>query len=400
MIDLQQWLRSPTPETLPLDAVIGEFRRVGKHFVAPELLEALAQARAALPAGDSPLRRFLDTALDKHDGRFDNPSYLAIHDLPLPAISGREPLGVEAARAAHGRDRLFMLLVADLLRFELAALDGTSDLLPLMRPDHRIVAKRCALGVRALRPAMMRLGLQASEDLLDPVATARVLCAKVAEEQSDEERRMLAVTMLTVYTAHDENLFIRVLQCYEATFSLVAVQLQAAIIAATAGDTARTARALRNAEKAMREARPLFSLVATMKPEAFMTFRQYTDGASAIQSRSYKTMESLCRRPDAERLAGPGYDAAPEVRERVLAGRPTLQDAMAHCPDRAGEVREAMAAFEGSVLAWRKTHHNLAMRMLGMKRGTGYTAGVPYLAQNKDTPLFEDSARHALAHAA
>jgi len=26
--------------------------------------------------------------------------------------------------------------------------------------------------------------------------------------------------------------------------------------------------------------------------------------------------------------------------------------------------------------------------MLGMKRGTGYTAGVPYLAENKDTPLF------------
>jgi tryptophan 2,3-dioxygenase len=400
MTDLQQWLRHPTPETLPLDAVIAEFRRVGKHFVAPELLEALAQARAALPDGDGPTRRFLDTALDKHDGRFDNPSYLAIHDLPLPAMPGREPLGVEAARASHDRDRLIMLLVADLLRFELAALDGTSDLLPLMRPDHRLVSKRCALGLRALRPAMMRLGLQATEDLLDPVATARLLCAKVADEQSDEERRMLAVTMLTVYTAHDENLFVRVLQCYETTFSLVTVQLQAAISAATAGDAARTARALRNAEKAMREAKPLFSLVATMKPEAFMTFRQYTDGASAIQSRSYKRMESLCRRPDGERLAGPGYDAAPEVRERVLAGQATLQDAMAHCPDHTGEVHEAMALFEGSVLAWRKTHHNLAMRMLGMKRGTGYTAGVPYLAQNKDTPLFHDAARHAIARAA
>jgi tryptophan 2,3-dioxygenase len=399
MTDLQQWLRHPTPETLPLDAVIAEFRRVGKHFVAPELLEALAQARAALPAGDNPLRRFLDTALDKHDGRFDNPSYLAIHDLPLPVMAGDEPLGVEAARAAHQRDRVIMLLVADLLRFELAALDGTSDVLPLMRPEPRIVAKRCALGLRALRPAMMRLGLQATEDLLDPVATARALCAKVAEEQSDEERRMLAVTMLPVYTAHDEHLFVRVLQCYETTFSLAAVQLQAAIIAATAGDAGRTARGLRNAEKAMREAKPLFSLVATMKPEAFMTFRQYTDGASAIQSRSYKRMESLCRRPDAERLAGPGYDATPEVRERVLDGQRTLHDAMAHCPDPTGEIHEAMAAFEASVLAWRKTHHNLALRMLGMKRGTGYTAGVPYLAHSKDTPLFHD-ARRAIARAA
>jgi len=388
MTDLQPWLRHPDPETLPLDAVIAEFRRVGKHFVAPELLEALAQARAALPAGDSPMRRFLDTALDKHDGRFDNPSYLAIHDLPLPAMTGREPLGVEAARAAHDRDRLIMLLVADLLRFELAVLDGTTDLLPLMRPDRRIVAKRCTLGLRALRPAMMRLGMDATEDGEDPIETARVLCAKVAEEQSADERRMLAVTMLTVWTAHDEHLFVRILQSYETTFALVTVQLRAAIAAATAGDAVRTTRALRAAEKAMREAQPLFSLVATMKPEAFMAFRDYTDGASAIQSRSYKTMESLCRRPDAERLAGPGYDAAPEVRERVLAGQATLQHAMAHCPDPAGEIAEAMAAFEASVLAWRKTHHNLAMRMLGMKRGTGYTAGVPYLAENKDTPLF------------
>ena len=392
MTDLQQWLRSPAPETFPLDAVIAEFRRVGKHFVAPKLLEALTQARAVLPAGDSPLRRFLDTALDKHDGRFDNPSYLAIHDLPLPAMTGQGSLGFETSTAARRRDRLVMLLVADLLRFELGALDGTTDLLPLMRPERRVVVKRCTLGVRALRPAMMRLGLGPSEDLNDPVATARVLCAKVAAEQTDEERRMLAVTMLTVYTAHDEHLFVRILQGYETTFALVAVQLQAAIIAATVGDPVRTTRALRGAEKAMREAKPLFSLVATMQPEAFLTFREYTEGASAIQSRSYKTVESLSRRPDVERLAGPGYDATPEVRERILVGQATLQDAVAQCPD-SGEMREAMAAFEASVLAWRRTHHNLAVRVLGTKRGTGYTAGVSYLAQHKDTPLFTDAAR-------
>jgi tryptophan 2,3-dioxygenase len=390
---LRQWLLRPAPETLPLDAVIAEFRRVGKHFVAPEVLEALAEARAALPAGDTPLRRFLDTALDKHDGRFDNPSYLAIHDLPLPAVT-------DTSRAASKRDRLIMLLVADLLRFELAALDGTTDQLPLMRPERRIVAKRCTLGLRALRPAMMRLGLQATEDLGDPIATARVLCSRVAGEQTDDERRMLAVTMLTVWTAHDEHLFVRILQSYETTFSLVAVHLRAAIVAARARDGARMSRALRAAEKAMREAKPLFSLVATMKPEAFMAFREYTDGASAIQSRSYKTVESLCRRPTPERLAGPGYDATPEVRERVLAGQATVQDAVEHYLGHAGDVGEAMAAFEASVLAWRKTHYNFAVKVLGDKRGTGYTAGVPYLAQHKDTPLFRDAGRDAVRRAA
>jgi tryptophan 2,3-dioxygenase len=389
LIDLQRWLAHPTADSFPLDAVIAEFRKVGKHFVADELLAALAQARAALPEGAGALRRFLDTALDKHDGRFDNPTYLALHDLPLPTTAGRCPLDTSAAE--RQRDRLIMLLIADVLRFEIAARDGATDLLPLMRPEARVTAKRCALGLRVLRTAMARLGLDIAGDTDDPIEAARELCARVEVEQTKEERRMLAVTLLTVYTAHDEHLFVRMLQSYETTFALVAVLLRAAMIAAKAGDAAGTTRALRTAAKTMDEAAPLFSLVATMQPEAFMTFRDYTDGASAIQSRSYKTIESLCRRPDPERLAGPGYDAVPEVRARVLAGQSTLEEALAATPlspDQLVDIREAMGAFEAEVMGWRKTHHNLAMRMLGMRRGTGYTAGVPYLAESKDIPLF------------
>jgi hypothetical protein len=41
------------------------------------------------------------------------------------------------------------------------------------------------------------------------------------------------------------------------------------------------------------------------------TFWECTDGASAIQSRSYKTIESLCRRPDEDRLAGLAMTLSP-----------------------------------------------------------------------------------------
>lgn len=388
-IDLQQWLARPSPDAFPLAEVISEFRRVGKHYVSRELLAALAEVRAALPEGEDSLRRFLDTALDKYDGRYDNPSYLALHDLPLPTTQGRCPLHTCVAEAQ--RDRLIMLLVADLLRFEIAAYDGTTDLLPLMRPDARITAKRCMLGLIALRPAMTRQGLDAASAAVDPIEAARELCARIEAVQTAEEARMLAVTLLTVDRVHDENLFVRVLQCYETAFSLVVVELRAAIVAAMTGDAARATLALETAEKAMREVSPLFSLVATMRPEAFMTFRESTDGASAIQSRNYKTIESLCRRPDAERLAGPGYDAVPEVRERVLAGQPTLEDALATARMSADElagIREAMDALEAAIMDWRRMHHNLAMRMLGMRRGTGYTEGVPYLAEAKAVPLF------------
>ena len=385
---LQRWLSRPNADTFPFNDVITEFRSVGKHFVTGELLAVLSEARASLPEGADALRQFLNTALDKYDGRFDNPSYLALHDLPLPTTAGGCPLDTAGAEMQH--DKLILLLVADVLRFEIAAHDGTTDLLPLMRPDKRTIAKRCILGLRALRTTMTRLGIDAFNDINDPIESARELCVRI--QQTAEDRRMLAVTLLPVSTVHDEHLFIRMLQCYETVFALVTVQLRAAIIAAKAGKAAHATRALRTAASAMKESSPLFSLVATMQPGAFMTFREYTDGASAIQSRSYKTIESLCRRPDPERLVGPGYDAVPEVRARVLTAQPTLEEALVQSPlelHELAEIRAAMAAFEDEVMGWRKTHYNLALRVLGMRRGTGYTAGVPYLAEAKNIPLFK-----------
>src|SRR5687768_3959859 len=71
--EIEQWAAAGhDAEVFPVHAVIAEFRRVGKHFVDPQLLEALARVRAGLPAGSDRLRRFLDTALDKYDGRFDS----------------------------------------------------------------------------------------------------------------------------------------------------------------------------------------------------------------------------------------------------------------------------------------------------------------------------------------
>ena len=331
--ELERWLGRPVPETLPLDAVIAELRRVGKHLAAPDLLEALARARAALPPGERPLRRFLDTALDTYDGRFDSATYLAVHDLPLPTMAGHGSLGFDLGRAAVQRDLLVMLLVADLLRFELAALDGTTDLLPLLRPTRRITAERCALGVRALRPALQRLGVEATENPGDPIATARALSQRVAAEQTGEERRMLAVTLITVSTAHDEYLLVRVLQSCETTFALAAVQLQAAIVAAATCDGARAARALRAASESLREAAPLRSLLATIGPEAAPTLRQLTGGAGAVRSRGYRTVTQLCA-------------AAP-----VRPGEPTVREAVARCPDPEGELRAAMAAVEASLPA-------------------------------------------------
>jgi tryptophan 2,3-dioxygenase len=122
-----------------------------------------------------------------------------------------------------------------------------------------------------------------------------------------------------------------------------------------------------------------------------LAFREYTHGASAIQSRNYKTIESLCRLPNAERISGPGYDAVPEIRNQIASGHMTVEDALhaARLPaDAVADVKAAMAEFASAISDWRRMHHNLAVRMLGFRRGTGYTEGVPYLAAARNESVF------------
>ncbi|WP_218010287.1 tryptophan 2,3-dioxygenase family protein [Actinomadura chibensis] len=400
MRELTDWLDKPDPDHFPYDQVMAEFLRVGKHFVDHDLLKDLGRARESLPvAADSEcpgtrlLRRFLDTALDKWDGRYDYGTYIALGVLPVPRLDDA-PEPAERTRAR--RDRLTVQLLAETLGFELDALDGTSDLLPEMRPGRDTVLLRCRHGLRVARPALGRVRPDAAlpqDTRAASLQTARRLCSIVAADATAEDRRVMRLSFLPVYVSHDEHLFIRVLQTFETTFSLLSIELRDAA-EALAGDDHRTAvDRLSGARRALAESAPLFSLLATMQVEAFRDFRTFTEGASAIQSRAYKEMESLCRVPDHDRLDSAAYLSAPEVRDRVLAGRLTLDEAYRTARTRLpaaerDEVTAAMRAFSATLGRWRQTHFRLAVRMLGERSGTGYTAGTPYLSKVREIPVF------------
>jgi len=392
--ELAAWQARPCPVSFPFDEVVAEYRRAGKHFVSSELLEALDRVRRTLPPSVdayAQIARFLDTCLDKFDGRYDNPSYLALEQLELPGADGCP----DRDRAEHRRDRLLVLVLTDMLRFELAAADGETELQPELRPDTRGVAKRCRHALRAMRPALERLGLCTGLDGSDPAAEARQVCREVAAGMTPEEERRLQLTALPVSLVHDEYMFLRALQAYELTFALVGVQLRATVVAVSGGDAEAATEALEAATRVLAEASPIWSLTGTLQPEAFLRFREYTDGASAIQSRNYKLVESLCRQPDRERLDSPAYHSVPEIRDRVVAGQANLSEVLeAACAEgligrvERGRLTSVMDAFEAGVLKWRKTHHSIAVRMLGERRGTGYTEGVGYLEQVRTIPVF------------
>ncbi|MFI7650603.1 hypothetical protein ACIBTZ_31690 [Micromonospora sp. NPDC049460] len=402
MHELTSWLSGTAdPRTFPYPAVLREFHRVGKHFVEKELLALLDETRArvagATTAGDDEARLlsdFLDVTLDKWDGRYDYRSYLALRVLRLPCGADDPPPAEDDATARRARDRLFVRLVADALAFELAAAAHTTDLLPQQRPGPPVVTKRCRLGVRAALPPLARLGLAGAVGDGGPTTTATALHAVAADLDADGDQT-LRLSMLPVHVTHDEYLFIRVLQAYECLFAGVADELRAAV-AALAGAVPRAAAdRLGYAGDLLGAAGPLFSLLATMQTESFRTFRQYTEGASAIQSRSYKLVESLCRTPEGDRLDSVAYRSVPEVRSLVRAGQPTIDEAYRSAV-RAGRldgadrmlVARRMETFAGALSQWRRTHHRIATRMLGPRSGTGYTEGTPYLAAVRDVPVF------------
>lgn len=401
--ELSAWLGSCDPEAFPYEAVVAEYHRATKQFVPESVLAALHRVRASLPGDPDPrmaeLAAFLRTALDKWDGSYDYPTYIALGLLPLLTVADAEG---RPGEAACRRDRLVAMLVGDVLRFELAAEAGETELFGEMRPPAEVVAKRCRLGLRVIRPAMGRLGLRdvPSGDRgvgsgNDPRAAARRTWQCLERGLSAAERRTLQLSILPVYRIHDEYMFIRVLQSYEATFAFMAVTLCSGLQRLAEGDAEAAVRALVAAESILRESAPLFSFLVTMPVSAFRIFRQFTDGASAIQSRNYKTVESLCSTPDQARLDSVAYLAVPEVRERVLEGQPDFDEALRtgeatgrlSAPDRSAVLR-AMDAFATTILRWRQTHYRIAVRMLGDERGTGYTEGTPYLKAAREIPVF------------
>jgi tryptophan 2,3-dioxygenase len=389
---VQSWLTKP--ETgFPLDAVVEEFHLVGKHFVDDDLLKCLDAARDVLRGdgygGDDQLAAFLDQALDKYDGRYDYPSYIGLNLLGLP--------GTDAVLTGAGLHRgryleLLGLLLGDVIGFEIAASGGAHDWLPMLRPPHRTVSKRCHIALRLFREIGDELAQRYTAGG-DPVGLAHLVSAAAVARAPGRDRRAIALAMLPVYRIHDEYMFIRTLQMFELSFNMLAGELRRAIDALSRSEVGPAVAAIASGTATLRTVSPLFSFLATMDVESFRTFRSFTEGASAIQSHNYKLVEALCRMPDETRLASSAYTSVPTVRHAVLSGIPTISAATSRYLETAPEgdaepLRQAMTEFSAAMRQWRNTHYRLARRMLGDVRGTGYTEGVPYLRDVVDIPVF------------
>jgi tryptophan 2,3-dioxygenase len=376
---IDRWSAGEAPDNLILAKLISEhIRSVGKHFLSVPILTRLTEIRYQHGAQDPFLDAFLDGVLDKFEGRYYNSTYLA---LPLlKKICDDASLGLDP-------ERMSALVMADVVRFETAAAaeESVSD-----RPDPATSRKRITHALRFLASFQDADNDDAGRglDLAEVLDTLPSLPVTPAGDWFD-------MTVAPVYVAHDEYFFMRALQAHEMVFTTLAADLRAATTSLREGRFEALVSSLEHANKVFGRAAMLFRLVATMRLDHFHAFREYTQGASAIQSEQYKRFELACGAPSAERLRSDAFSNVPAVQSDAMTDHDDFSraylDARADGAFTAEEwdvLDAALAKLEGSHQRWKATHHSLAARMLGEARGSGDTAGVPYLRKCLDNRLF------------
>ena len=390
--ELRRWL-APDAVTTALDALVlarlvtHEVRCTGVHSMDAELVADLVAVRDRHRGRDHELDAFLDCILSKHDGRYWNRTYLCLPVLETLIDEPTDPLRPHTLAA---------LLAADIVRFELCASRRNKEVSPLGRPDGRTLRTRVRHAMRFLSAS---LGVDAATEVLadvahEPESALSDLLAHLPQPPAHWVAEWIEVTAQPVSTVHDEYFFLRALQSHELTYGMAADRISAAETALRDGWVDAAVTLIDDATSLVARGASLFRMIATMRREAFHTFRDFTQGASAIQSEAYKRFEARCGTPPDVRYSSPAFESVPTVKTEVSTDGVALVDvwleADARRPGDPGVARvgASMAALETAHRRWKRAHLTVATRMLGDARGTGYTAGVPYLRSWVDHRLF------------
>ncbi len=232
---------------------------------------------------------------------------------------------------------------------------------------------------------------------------------------------------------HDELLFIIVHQTYELWFKELLHDLDAVVRNLRAAGTNpnsrdgvyEAARLLRRCTEITRVLVEQFTILETMLPTHFMAFRGKLEPASGFQSEQFRELEFLCGLKDEKMLRY--HRPTPEAHallERRLR-EPSLHDVFfaalkaigkLHVDDSATErerfdararavlslyqdershrdwidVCERLTEFDELVVSWRLRHIQLVERVIGVRMGTGGSAGSSYLKLTLDKKFFPE----------
>jgi aminocarboxymuconate-semialdehyde decarboxylase len=233
---------------------------------------------------------------------------------------------------------------------------------------------------------------------------------------------------------HDEMLFILVHQTYELWFKELLHDLDAVVAnLRRAGEAPKSrdgvyeaARLLRRCTEITRVLVEQFTILETMLPTHFLAFRGLLEPASGFQSEQFREIEFLCGLKDEKMLRyhRPTPEAYASLKRRLE--EPSLRDVffgalqamgkLAPATEGATEkdrfeararavhalykdehhhrdwidVCERLTEFDELVVSWRLRHIQLVERIIGVRMGTGGSAGASYLKLTLDKKFFPE----------
>ncbi len=233
---------------------------------------------------------------------------------------------------------------------------------------------------------------------------------------------------------HDEMLFILVHQTYELWFkellhdldAVVANLLKAGAAQQSRDEVYEAARLLRRCTEITRVLVEQFTILETMLPTHFLAFRSLLEPASGFQSEQFREIEFLCGLKDEKMLRyhRPTPEAFASLKRRLE--EPSLRDVFFGALEAMGklpkakesetererfeararavhalykdenhhrdwiDVCERLTEFDELVVSWRLRHIQLVERIIGIRMGTGGSAGASYLKLTLDKKFFPE----------
>lgn len=230
--------------------------------------------------------------------------------------------------------------------------------------------------------------------------------------------------------SHDEMLFIVIHQTSELWMKLCLHELVAARKAIAKDDISSAMKMMARVGRAQTQLIQSWEVLATMTPADYSAMRESLGSSSGFQSFQYRKMEFIMGNKNAamidihegaedvkqglrEELERPSlYDEALRLLarrglplpashlERDFSKAYSASEGVEHCwatiyrdPEHYWdlyELAEKLVDVEYRFQLWRFGHLKAVERVIGFKRGTGGTAGVPYLAKVVEQTFFPE----------
>lgn len=229
---------------------------------------------------------------------------------------------------------------------------------------------------------------------------------------------------------HDEMLFIIQHQVAELWLKLIVHELQAAMACLDRDALGPMQKNLARVKQVQRQLAEQWSVLETLTPSEYLTFRPALGDASGFQSLQYRLLEFTLGNKNAQMLDVFAHEPAAQARLRAALEAPSLYDAFIRHLHRAGHavpaallardltrphvfnvelvpvltaiyrdpqrhwdayhLCELLIDIEAGFQLWRFRHLSMVERVIGHQRGTGGSSGVAFLRKALELKFFPE----------